>query len=162
MLRPVLTAVRSAALHPEYCKQLNTVQLSRLLGTNYRFYTAQSSPDAANSAKDDASAEQKTTETEKKAEETKQNEHDRLLKEKDALLQDLQVRDGKGLTSHLGLYFACYGWQLLCRSQCKSPLCLPNPGNGGDLGYPPAEQLFHGNVPVRPRALGNVYIAFLI
>ena len=94
MLRSALTAVRSAALHPEYCKQLNMVQLSRLLGTNFRFYTAQSSPDAANSPKGDASTEQKTTEPEKKAEETKESEHDRLLKEKDALLQDLQVRNG--------------------------------------------------------------------
>lgn len=94
MLRSVLTAVRTAALHPEHCNQLSPCQYSRLLGTNFRFYTAHSSPDA-NSSQDQTSTQQKTAEPEKNAEDltkkTQGSEHDHLLKEKDALLQDLQV-----------------------------------------------------------------------
>lgn len=161
MLRSALTAVRSAALHPDYCKQLNIVPLSRLFGTNFRFYTAQSTPDAANSSKDDASTEQKTIEPEKKAQETKESEHDRLLKEKNALLQDLQVRNGLVLTIlKLRLIFCVL--RLTSVYATLTPYTSPNPGNGGDLGYPPAGQHFHGNVPSCPRVLGNFYIAFLI
>lgn len=94
MLRSALATVRSAALHSEYYKQLNPVHLSRLIGTNFRCYTAQSTSPDTNASKDEASAEQ-TVEPEKKAEdsakETKENEHDRLLREKEALLKDLQV-----------------------------------------------------------------------
>lgn len=98
-----MVTVRSAVLQPEYFRQLNYSQISRLFGTQLRCCSAQSSPDTnSNSSKedrrpsqDDANTDQKTSEAETKtahsAEEEKESEHDRLLKEKESLIKDLQV-----------------------------------------------------------------------
>lgn len=103
MLRSALRAVRSAVLQPEYSRQLSYVQVSRLFGTQLRYYSAQSNPDTSStsskddtsSAKDEPNKDQKTSESETKiadsAKEEKESEHDRLLKEKEGLIKDLQV-----------------------------------------------------------------------
>lgn len=88
MLTSAMKAARSAVLHTECCKQLNILSFSRLLGTNFRFYSAQSSPDA-NSTDPEKKAE--GTNTDARHKDTKDCEHDRLIEEKDALLKDLQV-----------------------------------------------------------------------
>lgn len=103
MLRSALVAVRSAVLQPEYSRQLSYVQVSRLFGSQLRYYSAQSNPDTnsnpskedTSSSKEEANKDQKTPESETKAadsaKEGKESEHDRLLKEKEALIKDLQV-----------------------------------------------------------------------
>ena len=96
MLRSALVAVRSAVLQPEYSRQLSYVQVSRLFGTQLRYYSVQSNPDtSSNVSKDEPNKDQKTSETETKtadsAKEEKESEHDRLLKEKEGLIKDLQV-----------------------------------------------------------------------
>ena len=100
MLRSALAAVRSAALHPEYCRQLKLVQLSPFFGSQFRCYTAQSTPNSNSSeqsSKTEASEQRESSEPEKKAgestKESKESEQDRLLKEKETLLKDLQVCD---------------------------------------------------------------------
>lgn len=104
MLRSAIVAVRSTVLQPENFRQLNSAQISRLIGTQLRLCSAQSSPDTnSNSSKDDRSpskdtdtADQKTSEVDTKAsdseEQEKESQHDRLLKEKESLIKDLQVR----------------------------------------------------------------------
>ena len=103
MLRSALVAVRSAVLQPENFRQLNYAQISRLLGTQMRLCSVQSSPDTKSNSskddrspsKDDATVDQKTSEADTKAtdsgEQEKESEHDRLLKEKENLVKDLQV-----------------------------------------------------------------------
>ena len=96
MLRSAIVAVRSAVLQPEYSRQLNYVQLSRLIGTKLRCCSAQSSPDTnSTTPKENGNTDEKTSESEAKtpesAKEEKETESGRLLKEKDGLIKDLQV-----------------------------------------------------------------------
>lgn len=103
MLRSAIVTVRSTVLQPENFRQLNSAQISRLIGTQLRLCSAQSSPDTkSNSSKDDRSpskdaetADQKTFEADTKTsdseEQEKESQHDHLLKEKESLIKDLQV-----------------------------------------------------------------------
>lgn len=96
MLRSAIVAVRSTVLQPENFRQLNSAQIFRLIGTQLRLCSAQSSPDTkSNPSKDAETADQKTSEADTKAsdseEQEKESQHDRLLKEKESLIKDLQV-----------------------------------------------------------------------
>ena len=94
MLRSAVAAVKNAALHPKKCRQLNPVLLSRLMGLQFRCYTAQTTPDS-NSSEQTNQQDQRASDPQKKADEpakeSKESEHDRLLREKEELLKDLQV-----------------------------------------------------------------------
>ena len=95
MLRSAVAAVKNAAIHPEKCRQLNPVQLSRLMGLQFRCYTAQTTPDSNSSEQTTNQQDQQASDPQRKADEpakeSKEREHDRLLTEKEELLKDLQV-----------------------------------------------------------------------
>ena len=95
MLRSTVAAVKNAALRQKKCRQLNPVQLSRLMGLQFRCYTAQTTPDSNSSEQTTNQQDQQASDTQKKADEpakeSKESEHDRLLTEKEELLKDLQV-----------------------------------------------------------------------
>lgn len=106
MLRSTLTTVRSAVLQPEHSRQLNIyVQLSRLLGTKFRYCTAQSSPNKnATTSKESVESDQKSSQPGGKAldtaNEVKETENERLLKEKESLIKDLQDRYKRSLADN--------------------------------------------------------------
>ena len=88
MLTSAIKATRSVVLHAECCKQLNIFSFPCFLGTNFRFYNAQSSPDANST---DPEKKEEGTNIDAGHKDTKDCEYDRLMEEKDALLKDLQV-----------------------------------------------------------------------
>lgn len=97
MLTSAIKATRSAVLHAECCKQLNIFSFPCFLGTNFRFYNAQSSPDANST---DPEKKEEGTNIDAGHKDTKDCEYDRLIEEKDALLKDLQDKYKRSLADN--------------------------------------------------------------
>lgn len=104
MLRSAVAAVKNAVLHPKKCRQLNPVLLSRLMGLQFRCYTAQTTPDSNSSEQTTNQQDQQASDPQKKADEpakeSKESEHDRLLREKEELLKDLQDKYKRSLADN--------------------------------------------------------------